>query len=62
MKLDYQLLADSLWYTGHILTAITVLINHYSFNIGIISVIIGQFIIIISRPIGRIKFNADYTV
>lgn len=64
MKYNYQLLADILWYTGHILSGIAVLINHYNFNIGIIFVSIGQFMTIISRPIGRIKsiMLADDTV
>lgn len=62
---NYQLLADILWYSGHILSGFSVIINHYDFNIGIAVVIIGQFITIISRPIGRIKvknLTADDTV
>lgn len=61
----YQLLADIIWYFGHILSGVSVIINHYDFNIGIAVVILGQFIIIISRPIGRIKVKelaADDTV
>jgi hypothetical protein len=52
---DFNLIADILWYTGHILTGIAIFINHYEFYEGISFAIIGQFIIIISRPIGRIK-------
>lgn len=56
MKFNYQLLADILWYLGHILTGLAVIANHYSYSIlAIIFVSIGQFITIISRPIGRIK-------
>ena len=62
MYTHFQLVADILWYSGHILTGFSVIINHYNFNIGIIFVSIGQIITIISRPIGRMKvkdFIAD---
>jgi hypothetical protein len=55
-----MLLSDCLWYLGHILTGVAIIVNHYSFSLGITTVAIGQFITIISRPIGRInnaKFN-----
>jgi hypothetical protein len=53
--MNYQLLVDILWYSGHILTSITLIINHYNFYNGIICVCVSQFMIIISRPIGRIN-------
>lgn len=67
MESHFQLLADVLWYIGHILSGLAVVINHYNINVGITVVIIGQFITIISRPIGRIKnknkeITADDTV
>lgn len=65
MVYNFQLLSDILWYSGHILSGSSVIINHYNFNIGIFFVSIGQFIIMISRPIGRIKskdLTADDTV
>lgn len=55
MKMNYQLLADILWYSGHVLTSITLIINHFNFRYGIISVCFSQLIIIISRPIGRLE-------
>lgn len=55
----YETISDCLWYTGHILTGIAVVINHYEDNfwITILFVTIGQFLTMISRPIGRIKKN-----
>lgn len=52
---NYTLFADCLWYFGHILTGISIVINHYHFYTAIAIVFLGQFITIISRPIGRIK-------
>ena len=53
--MNYQLFADILWYAGHTLTGVAIIVNHYSFYMGILTVFIGQFTTIISRPIGRIK-------
>jgi hypothetical protein len=52
--INYRLLSDCLWYLGHILTGVTIVINRYDFYAAIAVVMIGQFLIIISRPIGRI--------
>jgi len=54
-EMNYQLCADILWYVGHTLTGFAIVANHYNFYLGIIIVFIGQFITIISRPIGRMK-------
>lgn len=53
--MNYALFADYLWYTGHILTGLAIVVNHYHFYLGVSFAFIGQFITIISRPIGRIK-------
>lgn len=55
MSINYVLIADILWYIGHIITGCAIIANHYDFYYGIITVFIGQFMTIISRPIGRIK-------
>jgi hypothetical protein len=55
--MNYQILADCLWYSGHILTGIAIVTNHYNYFTGIACVFVGQFITIISRPIGRIESN-----
>ena len=57
----YQLYADILWYIGHIITGFAIVVNHYDFEMGVLTVFIGQFITIISRPIGRIKNNTNTT-
>lgn len=53
--MNYQLLSDCLWYVGHVLTGISIVINHYNFYTAISCVFVGQFITIISRPIGRMN-------
>lgn len=53
--MSYALIADCLWYTGHILTGIAIIANHHNYYVGITCVFVGQFITIISRPIGRMK-------
>lgn len=55
--MKYQFYADILWYIGHIITGFAIVVNHYDFKMGVVTVFIGQFITIISRPIGRIKNN-----
>lgn len=55
MKFDYILISDILWYSGHILTSISILLTRNNFNLAVSFVFLGQFITIISRPIGRIK-------
>ena len=53
--MNYLLFSDYLWYSGHILTGLAIVINRYNYNYAVIMVLFGQFITIISRPIGRIK-------
>jgi hypothetical protein len=53
--MEYPLIADILWYTGHILTGIAVFANHYHYPIAVSFVFTGQVMTIISRPIGRIQ-------
>ena len=50
--MNYVLISDGLWYTGHILTGISVF---FSRNNAIFFICFGQFITIVSRPIGRIN-------
>jgi len=57
--MNYVLIADCLWYTGHILTGIAIIANHHNYYVGITCVFVGQFITIISRPIGRLKVSKD---
>lgn len=52
--MNYILLADFLWYSGHILTGSSVLFSRTNHILTISLVFVGQFITIISRPIGRI--------
>jgi len=40
MDLNYILLADCLWYSGHILTGISIVVNHYHFYTAIVIVIL----------------------
>lgn len=54
-KLIILVVSDTLWYCGHILTGVAIVANHYQFRYGVVCVFIGQFITMISRPIGRIK-------
>ena len=53
--MDYLLISDILWYTGHILSGISIIFTPINYYIAVSLVIFGQFITIISRPIGRIK-------
>ena len=53
--MNYILLADFLWYSGHILTGISIIFSLTNRNLAISLVFVGQFITIISRPISRIK-------
>src|SRR5579872_1873750 len=55
---SYQILADILWYGGHTLSAICIVISHYVWYVGFILIVLAQVITIISRPIGRIA-NKD---
>ncbi len=53
--MNYILLADFLWYLGHILTGSSIIFSQTNHNLAICLVFVGQFITIISRPIGRIN-------
>ena len=53
--MNYLEISDYLWYSGHILTGFAMIVNQYNYHIAVSMVITGQFITIISRPIGRIK-------
>jgi hypothetical protein len=52
--MNYLLVSDILWYSGHIITALSIVFTHTHLDISIALVFIGQSITIISRPIGRI--------
>jgi len=55
--MNYLIISDFLWYTGHVLSGISVLLSQNNYYLAISFVLVGQFITIISRPIGRIKNN-----
>jgi hypothetical protein len=60
--MNYLLISDVLWYSGHILTGSSILLTHKYFNLAVLFVFLGQFITIISRPIGRLQPNFDNTL
>ena len=60
--MNFLLLSDFLWYIGHILTGSSILFTHNNYIIAVSLVFFGQFITIISRPIGRIKQNDNRIV
>ena len=53
--MNYFLLADFLWYSGHIMTGSSIIFSSSNHYLAIYLVFIGQFITIISRPISRIN-------
>ena len=53
--MNYLLISDYLWYLGHILSGISIIFTRINYYVAVSLVIFGQFITIISRPIGRIK-------
>jgi hypothetical protein len=55
MNYSFSLLADFLWYSGHVLTGSSIIFSETNRNVAICLVFVGQFITIISRPISRIK-------
>lgn len=55
--MNYFLLGDILWYIGHILTGCSILFSHTNYYIAVTLVAVGQFLTIISRPIGRINIS-----
>lgn len=55
--MNYFLLGDILWYLGHILSGSSILFSHTNYYIAVALVGVGQFLTIISRPIGRINLH-----
>lgn len=53
--MNYLFVSDILWYLGHVLSGSSILFTHNEFYVSACLVFFGQFITIISRPIGRIK-------
>jgi hypothetical protein len=53
--MNFVIISDILWYCGHVLTGSAVLFTHTNYGMAVSMVFVGQFITIISRPIGRIK-------
>ena len=53
--MNYLLLSDFMWYTGHILSGISILFTRDNYYFTVSFVLFGQLITIISRPIGRIQ-------
>jgi len=53
--MNYILISDFLWYTGHVLSGISILFSHNNYYLAVSMVFIGQIITIISRPISRMK-------
>lgn len=52
--MKYTVVADILWYSGHVMTGFAIVVNHYHFYSGISFVVVGQLLTIVSRPIGRL--------
>jgi hypothetical protein len=55
--MNITFISDGLWYSGHILTCISILFTHDQYYLAVSLTIVGQFITIISRPISRIKLT-----
>jgi hypothetical protein len=53
--MNYVLVSDILWYSGHIMSGISIFFTHRNFALAASLVLFGQFITIVSRPIGRIQ-------
>lgn len=53
--MNYLQISDYLWYACHILYELVIVINPYNYYIAVTMIVTGQFITIISRPIGRFK-------
>ena len=50
---NYERIADCMWYAGHVLTGIAIVVNHFHFYAAVSIVFFGQAITMASRPIGR---------
>ncbi len=55
--MNYFLLGDILWYIGHLLSASSILFSRTNYPAAIALTMCGQFLTIISRPIGRINLT-----
>lgn len=55
--MNYFLLGDILWYLGHILSGSSILFSPTNYPAAVALTVFGQFITMISRPIGRINFT-----
>jgi hypothetical protein len=60
--MNYILISDCLWYSGYILTSLSILFTYDNRYLSISLVFFGQFITIISRPISRIKKNSQSNI
>ena len=57
--MKYGLIADVLWYMGHVVTGSAILFTKHHYHLAIGCVWIGQGMTMISRPIGRIKVKEE---
>lgn len=55
--MNYIFVSDILWYSGHILTGISILLSKNYYYLAVSCVFFGQFVTIISRPISRLHSN-----
>jgi hypothetical protein len=55
--MNYLLISDFMWYLGHVLTGLSIVFTHNNYFVAVSLVGIGQFITILSRPIGRMIDN-----
>ena len=55
--MNYFLLGDILWYLGHTISGSSILFSQSNYHMAVILTIFGQFLTIISRPIGRINLT-----
>ena len=53
--MEYETLADLMWYAGHVITAMSIVVNHFDFPCAVVTVFVGQAITMVSRPVGRLK-------
>ena len=60
--MNYFLLGDILWYLGHTLSGYSILFSQTNYHVAVTLALSGQFLTMISRPIGRINLNNKVTV
>ena len=53
--MNHLFISDVLWYSGHILTGSSIIFSQTNYYLAVSLVFFGQFITIVSRPVGRIK-------